>query len=209
MNTPPITPTASGSQPSSATSRSLLERVRANDTGAWDRLLRLYAPLVVHWCRRAGLSEADIADVFQEVFLAVATHVHNFRKERAADTFRGWLRTITQSKLSDHFRKRAHEPDALGGTDALTRMNEVPDLQPADDASVADECAEGRLFQRGLDLIRNEFEERTWQAFWRMAVAGRTASEVAAELSMSPGAVRMAKLRVLKRLREELGDLPE
>jgi RNA polymerase sigma-70 factor (ECF subfamily) len=55
-------------------------------------------------------------------------------------------------------------------------------------------------------LIRNEFEERSWQAFWRMAVGGRTANDVAAELSMSPGAVRVAKSRVLRRLREELGD---
>jgi DNA-directed RNA polymerase specialized sigma24 family protein len=38
-------------------------------------------------------------------------------------------------------------------------------------------------------------------------LATRTARDVAAELSMSPGAVRVAKSRVLQRLREELGDL--
>ena len=37
-------------------------------------------------------------------------------------------------------------------------------------------------YQRGVQLIRGEFEERTWEAFWRMAVDGRTAVEVAAEL---------------------------
>jgi hypothetical protein len=33
--------------------------------------------------------------------------------------------------------------------------------------------------------------------------------DVAADLGMSPGAVRVAKYRVLHRLREELGDLME
>jgi RNA polymerase sigma-70 factor (ECF subfamily) len=51
-----------------------------------------------------------------------------------------------------------------------------------------------------------EFEERTWQAFWRTAVDGRSAADVGAELGMTPGAVRVAKSRVLHRLREELGD---
>ena len=70
------------------------------------------------------------------------------------------------------------------------------------------ETAERLLLSRGLDLIRGEFEERTWQAFWRTAVEGRDAKEVALELRMSPGAVRVAKSRVLRRLREELGESP-
>ena len=69
--------------------------------------------------------------------------------------------------------------------------------------------ASARLFARALELIRGEFEERTWTAFWRTAVEGQAAKDVAADLSMSPGAVRVAKSRVLHRLREELGDLTE
>jgi RNA polymerase sigma-70 factor (ECF subfamily) len=56
-------------------------------------------------------------------------------------------------------------------------------------------------------MIRSEFEERTWQAFWRTAVDGLTAADVGAELHMKSGAVRVAKCRVLQRLREELGDI--
>ncbi len=185
----------------------MLERVKANDAGAWDRLVVLYAPFVVHRCRRSDLAEADIADVFQEVFLAVATHIQTFRKERAGDTFRAWLGTITHSKLCDHFRKRGREPGGAGGTDALVRLADIPDSPPADDSSAVDAKVDGGLFHRGLELIRREFEERTWQAFWGMAVDGRTANDVAAELSMSPGAVRVAKSHVLRRLREELGDV--
>src|SRR4051812_43084854 len=70
-----------------ATSLSLLERVRGNQAGAWERLVDLYAPLVYHWCRRAGLSADDAADVFQEVFRAVTAHIAEFRRDRAGDTF--------------------------------------------------------------------------------------------------------------------------
>ena len=66
---------------------------------------------------------------------------------------------------------------------------------------------EAGLFARALDLIRGEFEERTWAAFRLTAVEGRAARDVAADLAMTPGAVRVAKSRVLRRLREELGDL--
>src|SRR5438132_5611065 len=85
---------SSGVQPSTGTSRSLLERVKADDPTAWERLVTLYAPLVFHWCRRWHLQDQDIADICQEVFQAVVAHIETFRKERQSDTFRGWLRTI-------------------------------------------------------------------------------------------------------------------
>ncbi len=194
---------------STGTSRSLLERVKANETGAWDRLVALYAPLVFHWCRRWNLQDDDAADVFQEVFLAVATHIAAFRKTGARDTFRGWLRTITRNKALDHFRRLGREPSGEGGTEANLRISQLPDIEPVEEASAADQEAEDSLFRRALDHIRGEFEERTWQAFWRTTVEARQPKDVADELGMSPGAVRVAKCRVLHRLREELGDLME
>ena len=201
--------TGSGSQRSSATSRSLLERVRADDTVAWDRLVTLYAPLVFFWCRRADLQEEDAADVLQEVFLAVATHLHGFRQDRPGDTFRGWLRVITQRKILDLFRRRQREPDGAGGSVAAERLADVPAPSDPEEQSAADHLAERSLLFRSLDYLRGEFEPRTWQAFWKTVVDGRVAKDVADELGMSAGAVRVCKSRVLQRLRQELGDLLE
>ena len=64
------------------------------------------------------------------------------------------------------------------------------------------------MLARALASIRCEFHDKTWQAFWNVVVTGRTTAEVAAELHMRPGTVRVAKSRVLLRLRRELGDLP-
>lgn len=187
----------------SGTSSSLLDRVRADEAGAWDRLVALYAPLLYHWCRRWKLQEEDLADVFQEVFKTLVVHLAGFRKDREGATFRGWLFTITRNKVLDHFRKRSHD-QAGGGTDAAMRLAQVPAPDGASDSEEAEEIR--RLYHRGLELIRGEFEEKTWQAFWRTAVEGRTPRDVAVELSMTSGAVRVAKSRVLQRLREELGD---
>jgi RNA polymerase sigma-70 factor (ECF subfamily) len=187
----------------------LLERVKADDPRAWDQLVALYAPLVFQWCRGWDLREQDAADIFQEVFQAVALHIGSFRKQRKEDTFRGWLRTITRNKIHDHFRRRGREPEGVGGTDAQTRLTQYPAPQPGDEGSRSEQPGEPGLVRRALELIRAEFAERTWQAFWRTAIEGRPAPEVAAELSMSPGAVRVAKSRVLQRLREALGDALE
>jgi RNA polymerase sigma-70 factor (ECF subfamily) len=195
---------------STSTSRSLLERVQRDDPEAWDRLVALYAPLVLHWCRRWGLPRQEAADVFQEVFRAVAGHIRAFHKDRPGDTFRGWLRTIAHNKVNDHFRRLRHEPHGAGGSEAQARFLAVPAPVPDDDSSAnggSDEEAERGLLRRALDLIRDEFEERTWVAFWRTTVDGQAPRDVAADLGMTPGAVRVAKCRVLHRLREELGDV--
>jgi RNA polymerase sigma-70 factor (ECF subfamily) len=189
----------------SGTSSSLIDRVKADEAGAWDRLVTLYGPLLYHWCRKWKLQDEDLADVFQEVFKTLVTHIGGFRREREGDTFRGWLRTITRNKVLDHFRRREH--GAEGGSEAGQRLAQIPARESdADDPEEAE--ALRRLFLRGLELIKPEFEDRTWRAFWKTAVEGKSPQEAGAQLSMSPGAVRVAKSRVLQRLREELGDAP-
>jgi RNA polymerase sigma-70 factor, ECF subfamily len=200
-------PVEDGRQSSTATSPSLLKRVKADDAAAWDRLVGLYAPLVYHWCRRADLPEQEIADIFQDVFHAVAASIGAFRRDAANDTFRGWLRAITRNKVRDYFRKLGREPGGAGGTEAQLLFARLPDDCPDGDDSDGGTTDRG-LFDRALELIRGEFEERTWQAFWLTAVEDRPAGEVAAELAMTSGAVRVAKSRVLRRLREELSEIP-
>ena len=203
----PLENPSGGSERSSATSRSLLDRVRADDAVAWNRLVRLYAPLVFYWCRRANLQEEDAADILQEVFLAVATHLSGFRRDRPGDTFRGWLRVITQHKILDLFRRRQREPVAVGGSVAAARLADIPVPFGPEEQIAAGHHAERNLLFRSLDFLRDEFEPKTWQAFWKTVVDDRAAKDVAEELGMSPGAVRVCKSRVLQRLRQELGDL--
>lgn len=191
---------------SSGTSRSLISGLRRQDAAAWERLVRWYSPLVLHWLLRWNVPSRDAADVLQEVYRAVARSVVGFRKVRPEDTFRGWLRSIALNKVRDHFRRTEFDPLAVGGTDALLHLRELP----ADDSNeVEDDPAWNGVLRQALDTVRTEFEQTTWLAFWKTVVDGRTASDVGGELNLSSGAVRVAKCRVLQRLREELGDSVE
>ena len=58
-----------------------------------------------------------------------------------------------------------------------------------------------------LRQIKARFEPTTWEAFRRHVLEGAPAAAVAEELSISLNSVLLARSRVLKRAREELGDL--
>jgi len=191
-----------------STSSSLLERVKANDQQAWQRLVRLYGPLVYGWCRRAGLQATDAADVFQEVFRSVAAGIAKYRREGESGSFRRWLRAVVRSKIADHFRKRGFRAEALGGTDAHEQLAQLPELEMEDSRELRT-SEQTLLVRRTLELIRPAFAERSWQAFWQLAVEGRTTAEVAGDLEMTEQAVRQASYRVRRRLRDELRDLLE
>jgi RNA polymerase sigma-70 factor (ECF subfamily) len=188
------------------TSLTLLARVKGRDPQAWQRLLHLYGPLVFHWCRRWRLSPEDAADVSQDVFQALSTHIEGFQRDGAGQTFRGWLWTISRNKMLDHFRRAQRQPYAAGGSAAQLMLQSVPEQLPQDDE---EEASSTDLVHRALDLLRNEFEERTWQMFWRSTVAGQAPRDIGADMGVSADAVRMAKSRVLRRLRQELADWPD
>lgn len=196
-----------GRSASGATSLTLLCQVQARDPAAWRRLVRLYSPLVFHWCRRAGLTAEDSGDAVQEVFLAVAGKVTDFRRDTAGDSFRGWLRGICRFKVADHFRAAASRPTATGGDTAYRDLLQVAD-PPGAGADEEDPAADrGHLLTAALELVRNDFAPATWEAFRLYAVQGRPATEVAKELGIRLDSVYQAKARVFRRLRDEFEHL--
>jgi RNA polymerase sigma-70 factor, ECF subfamily len=168
----------------------------------------VYAPLVYRWCRRAGVRADDAPDVLQEVFLAVATHIEQFHRDQPGDTFRGWLWTITRHKIDDYLRSEQHQAQACGGSSAEERLCRIPDRLASSAEADQSSAEEAALAQRVVELIRPEVEDRTWRAFWRLAVDRQPGLDVAAELGMSLRAVYQAKYRVLQRIHDELDGLP-
>jgi RNA polymerase sigma-70 factor (ECF subfamily) len=189
------------------TSTTLLDQAKAGDATAWTRLEFLYTPLVRWWCRRHGVrGPQDVEDVTQEVFATVSGKIGGFTKGEAG-SFRSWLYTITWHKAGDHYRRTRAQPAGAGGSDAHGRLEQLPEAAP--DSSSDDQVASEQaiLVRRALELVRPEFQSRTWEAAWRVAVDGQSPADVAAALGMTAGAVYTAKSRVLGRLRELLTDL--
>lgn len=185
-----------------STSPSLVRRAQGNDPSAWCRLVSLYGPLVVHWCRKAGLSEADRADVAQNVFLAVARKLSKFQHD--GGTFRGWLYTITRHAVMDHFRQLRARPVGIGGDSHYQELLEHTVLPENE----MDRTSEGvrALYQRVLTLLQSEFEPQTWEAFRLLTIDELSGAEVAERLGIRRSAVYNAKARVLRRLRSELDE---
>jgi RNA polymerase sigma-70 factor (ECF subfamily) len=190
-----------------STSSSLIERAVAHDAEAWRRLSALYAPMVYRWARQTGLQSQDAADMVQEVFRSIATHLPGFHRDHPGDSFRGWLWTITRNKVRDHYRRRTARTEDDGAA-AQARLQELAE-SISDDSALPVANAQLDLARRVLTMVQADFEPHTWQAFWKTTIDAATARDVAAELGMSVGAVYMAKSRVLARIREELAGLGE
>lgn len=189
------------------TSPSLLARARQRDAMAWRELVDLYAPLVAHWCRRCGLDANDAADCMQDVFASVAMTLDCYEPRAASGTFRAWLWTISRNKVRDLIRKKSRHPSATGGSTAWQALANVPAESEIPDAEPTGAEQLNELVRRGVEQVRGEFESQTWQAFWRTAIDGIPTAVVAAELGVTPAAIRQSRSRVLRRLRQQLGDV--
>ncbi len=185
------------------TSLSLLQRVNNREPQAWERLVYLYGPLVARWCRHWSLPPHDLEDVLQDVFLAVAQQLEGFRRDRPNDKFRKWLWTITRNKVCDYFRKQ-EQAVPQGGSRALQQLQQIEEA--ADDSAIEPEGMLNEVVKRALRLIESEFSAKVWQMFWRATVDGQAPRQIAVDLDVTANAVRVAKFRVLKRLRLELCD---
>ena len=120
------------------------------------------------------------------------------------------MATITRNRVRDFYRRAARNPRGAGGTENLADWQNLPDPieQSLSDESLHGEL-DGEISRRVLELVRSEFEERTWLAFKKTAIEEKVPSDVAEELGMSVASVYQAKSRILRRLRQQLADLPQ
>jgi RNA polymerase sigma-70 factor (ECF subfamily) len=193
------------SRNSPVTRPSLLVRLRdAADQRAWAEFVEIYTPLIFRFCRHRGLQEADAADVAQEVMRAVSRAIGGFDYQPEQGRFRSWLFTVTRNKFNNFLEKRRFEPQGTGAT----TVKDFLEAQPCPERDEGwDREYHQRLFEWACGQIRGEFQDNTWQAFWRTAVEEESGDAVAQALGMSVGAVYVAKSRIRTRLRECIATL--
>jgi RNA polymerase sigma-70 factor, ECF subfamily len=197
----------------SGTHPSLIGRVQEHDPEAWLRLVEIYTPLVMSWCQRLGCDRHTSEDIAQETFFAASRSVGSLRRDGATGSFRRWLWQITKNKLIDLRRRYPVSRIPAGGSTAAMQLlqiaenkqSDAPERIPDCDPSSPDMLRE--LIFKALALVRVEFQESSWQAFWRSAIDGLPTEVVANELGTTQASVRQSRSRILRRLRTELGDL--
>jgi len=190
----------------SPTSFSLLDRLKVAGPEAsdWNRLQGIYLPLIERWLSRVpGLGD-ESADLAQEVLVVVFREVPRFERQREG-SFRAWLRQVTVNKILNYRRQRHRRP--AGGLDPADGFLERLSDPNGDLAHEWDRDHDKHVVEKLLAVVQSDFTPTTWEAFRRFGVDGVPAGRVAKELGLSENAVILAKSRVLKRLREEAGDL--
>ena len=180
----------------------LLFRIR--DQEAWGRFIDLYAPLVYGFLRKRGLQDADSADLTQDVLRQVAAAAQSLEYDAKRGSFRSWLFTVVQNRLTDHWRKEGGREHAAGDSESVLRLNELPQPGCLDASAEWEANYERQLFHYAANIVKQDFTPATWQAFWLTAVDGQPGRDVAEKLGLSVAAVYLAKGRVMTRLKDQV-----
>ena len=147
---------------------SLLLRIRdMRDEVAYGMFVYLFTPLIYRFARANGLQDADASLVTQDVLITVARNIQRFDYDRQNGTFRGWLKVVTRSRLTDYLRSQRRHPEATGDSEMLRIIESQTDESQPD---IWEREYRRSLFEWVVDRIQSDFEETTWQAFWRTAI---------------------------------------
>jgi RNA polymerase sigma-70 factor (ECF subfamily) len=172
-------------------------RALTGDPQAVDDLLRSVRSLVFRYCRaRLGSlpgAEQAAEDAAQEVCLTVLGALPTYRE--TGRPFEAFVYTVASRRVADVMRAAYRGPVSVG---------EVPDDV---DAGPTPEAAVLRLAEadRARELLAQLPDQQRELLTLRVAV-GLSAEEVGLALDMTPGAVRVAQHRALRRLREIAGE---
>ena len=180
------------------TSMGLLAKTAAQDPDAWERFVKLYYPLVAKWCRRSGLDSAESDCVTYDVLFQAVSKLNKFRKDEPGQMFRKWISTITRNTLVNYARQRV---TPTGGSGAF--FNQIA-FEERDDEETTNSETEF-LFRRALEIIKQNTNEKHYQAFVEVVVNGRKPKDVAKELGLNQNIVYQVKCRILQKLKAEFG----
>ncbi len=176
---------------------SLIRRLAdRNDADAWAFFEDNYQQPVYRFARSHGLQPADAMDVVQEVLVAVHKGAANWKPSGRVGSFRAWLAEAARRVTLQITRQRSRIGRGVGGSGFAIEINTL-----ASDSPIDEEDDRRWTFYCAAAVVQKEVSPQYWMAFWLTAVDGKSADEVASELSMKAGTVYSAKCRVLAKLK--------
>jgi RNA polymerase sigma factor (sigma-70 family) len=173
-------------------------------------LIRLYWPVVLHWCLKSGLQLADAEDLTQEITMKLFDKIHRF--DRTKGQFRCWLRTVVRHAVVDSIRQGERRPHLVGDS-RLQSLQAPTSLTALEESLDPAGNAEAQLANQIVKRVRKRVHDRTWGVYERNKMFGKALAELAQELSrelnenITVGQLRAAVCRVGKMLREERDQL--
>ena len=177
------------------TRSSLIQRLKATINGeSWEEFFHTYWELIYNVARRAGLSEADAQDIVQETVLKVHNSLDRFEYNRKRGTFKGWLRTVTRSRLNDFFKKQRRRP-ALNQPleSAGDELQNLEDPGGPEIEKIWDEEWSKNLIQSALNRTKKLTSPKQFQIFKCHYIDEWTVRETCRTLGVNAAQVYMAK----------------
>ncbi len=198
-----MTPPDSAPSTAEPDDAALVARCRAGDRLAWAALVRRYQRLVYTVPRRAGLSEADAADVFQTSFARLVEHLHRIDDPGRV---RAWLVTTARRECLRLLEQRRRVVDLAGPADddgeadddPLARLPDPAPLPEAQLQALQEQDRVRRALQR-LDARSRAFVELMF-----LHDPPLPYSEIAARLGIAEGSIGPTRARCLDKLRRAL-----
>ncbi len=176
----------------------LVRRCIRGDQTAWDELVGRYQRLIFAIPRRAGLSEDQAADVFQDVFLTLFEKIGEIEQP---DRIRSWMVTTAKFKTWAIVRgsKGLYSPASEEEMDA--EMANIRDETPlAEDMLI--ELEEQHLIRTALLELEERCQKILSMIYLRDPAA--TYVEVAAEINVGETSISPLRSRCLKKLEKVL-----
>ena len=171
----------------------LLQRAKKGEMAAFESLVTAYERRVYSLALRSTGSEADAADITQEVFLRAYRSLDTFRGESGFST---WLYRITVNLCVDLARKN-NPAESLDDEQAL----EAPETRGAYQPETA--LANSEL-RRELDAALSLVSEEHRKIVILRDVAGMSYADIAAALELDEGTVKSRLARARAALRKIL-----
>ncbi len=194
------------------TRRSLLSRLRdAGDDQSWREFFETYWRLIYSFAVRKGLNEQEAQEVVQETCIAVARTMEAYRYDPSRCSFKRWLRHLAQKKIADQFRKRVRSGAVVSSSEseliAIVENAASPESL-APDAQWEEEWQQ-HLLAAALDRVKAQVSAKQFKLFHHHAVEGHSVGETARAFSVSLMQVYLARHRISKLVRREVGKLRE
>jgi RNA polymerase sigma factor (sigma-70 family) len=190
-----------------STRGSLLLRLRdPQDHEAWVEFATLYEPVIYRVLRRNGLQDADALDVMQELLLAISRSIDRWDPAKETGSFRGWLRRVARNLVINWLKHRDRRVSGTGGSGLQSMLDMLPAADGPESAEFERELRRA-LFHRAAERVRHDVHSASWLAFRETCIMGTSHEDAAKKLGMTPGAIRVAKCRVLARLKVVVTEL--
>lgn len=174
----------------------LVKACRAGDQDAWNELVERYQRLIITIPRRAGLSEEQASDVFQEVFLTLFEKLDEIREP---DKIRSWM--VTTAKFKTWGVVRGEKGFKRGGAETEEEMEqEMAGL--ADASPLADEMLIEVEQQHMIRTALKQLEERcrTILSMIYMRAEAASYAEVARAVGVGETSISPMRSRCLQKL---------